>query len=476
MNRVGGLFFFLTVVAGIFSCASTTAGQPAQANDAGWVKMQEIINSIKEPVFKNKTYNVRDFGAVADGKTSNTAAFKKAIQRCTQDGGGVVMVPAGKYFTGAIHLESNINLHLQQGAEILFSTNPADYPIVHTSWEGTELMNYSPLVYAYKKTNVAITGKGTLNGQASEDNWWPWAGKGYGFKKGMPSQADPLNRDRLVQMAEDGVPVSERIFGDGHYIRPSFIQFFDCKNVMLKDIKIIDAPFWIIHPIKCTDVIVDGLTITSHGPNNDGCDPEYCKNVIIRNCSFNTGDDCIAIKSGRDADGRRVNIPSENIVVQNCKMFDGHGGVTMGSEISAGVRNVYVDNCDMDSPELDRAIRLKSNTRRGGFVENVYVRNVRVGQVKESVLGIDMFYSIHGNQTGNYLPRVQNIFLENITVKNGGKYGILAKGVKAAPITNITFRNVTIDKVSQEYLIENVENLQFINTKINGVIMQNPTN
>lgn len=454
------------------SCAVKKTQRTGEGN--GWDKMYAILESVKEPVFKNTTYRVTDFGAVADGKSDNTAAFKKAIMKCTQEGGGIVTVPPGKYYTGPVHLENNVNLHLQQGAELLFSTNPADYPIVHTSWEGTELMNYSPLIYAYKKNNVAVTGKGTVNGQATVDNWWPWAGKGYGFKKGMPSQADPLNRNSLVQMAEDGVPVEKRTFGEGHYLRPCFVEFFECTNVMVKDINILNAPFWVIHPIKSSNVIVDGVNITSHGPNNDGCDPEYCKNVVIRNCSFNTGDDCIAIKSGRDGDGRRVNIPSENIVVQNCKMFDGHGGVTIGSEISAGVRNVFVENCDMDSPELDRAIRIKSNTRRGGFVENLYVRNLRVGQVKESVLGIDMYYAIHGNQTGNYMPRVQNIVLENITVKNGGQYGILAKGQQAQPIEGITFKNVVIEKVEKEYLAENVKDLKFINTKINGAVMQNP--
>ena len=275
-------------------------------------------------------------------------------------------------------------------------------------------------------------------------------------------------------MAEEGVAVPDRVFGEGNYLRPSFVEFFDCKNVMLKDIKVVNGPFWMLHPIKSVNVIVDGVTITSHGPNNDGCDPEYCKNVIIRNCSFNTGDDCIAIKSGRDADGRRVAIPSENIVVQNCKMLDGHGGVTIGSEISAGVRNVYVENCDMDSPELDRAIRIKTNTRRGGVIENLFVRNLKIGQVKESVLGIDMFYTVHGNQTGNFIPIVRNIYLENIQAKNGGKYGILIKGLESSPAKNIVFKNVTIDKVSSNYSIEKTENLQFINTKINGIQIEQP--
>jgi len=455
----------------LISCAAKVS--KSELFTADWSKMQQIINSVKEPIFPDKTYSVIDFGAVANGKFNNTEAFKKAIQTCSQKGGGTVLVPAGKYFTGPISLEDNVNFHLAEGAEILFSTNPADYPVVHTSFEGTELMNYAPLLSAYKKNNVAVTGKGTINGQANNEKWWSWSGgSSYGWKKGMVSQAESLNR--LRTMGDEGIPVASRVFGDGHYIRPNFVEFFECTNVMLKDIKIVDAPFWVIHPIKSVNVIIDGVTVTSHGPNNDGCDPEYCKNVIIRNCSFNTGDDCIAIKSGRDGDGRRVAIPSENIVVQNCKMFDGHGGVTIGSEISAGVRNVYVDNCDMDSPELDRAIRIKTNTRRGGLVENVFVRNVRVGQVKESVLGIDLFYSVHGNQTGNYMPEVRNIFLENITVINGGKYGILAKGHKERPIKNIIFKNVTIDTVQTKYSLQNVEKLQFINTKINGAAIENP--
>lgn len=451
------------------SCASKSV--KSDASDANWKKMYAILEEVKEPVFKNKTYLITDFGAVADGKFNNTEAFKKAIKTCTENGGGVVSVPSGKYYTGPIHLDNNVNLNLQEGAELLFSTNTKDFPIVHTSFEGTEFMNYSPLIYAYKKTNVAVTGKGTINGQAKNENWWSWCGKAeYGFKKDGALQ----NVKKLMDAAEDGVPVSERIFGDGYYLRPNFVEFFECKNAMLKDIKIVDAPFWIIHPIKSTNVIIDGVSIKSHGPNNDGCDPEYSKNVIIRNCIFDTGDDCIAIKSGRDADGRRVGIASENIVVQNCKMFDGHGGVTIGSEVSAGVKNVFVENCDMDSPELDRAIRIKTNTRRGGTIENLYVRNIRVGEVKESVLGIDMFYTIHGNQTGNFIPTVQNIYLENIQVKNGGKYGFLAKGLEQSPIKNVVIKDVTIDKIASKISINNVENIQFINTKISGVLIENP--
>ena len=444
-------------------------------NSSPWKLMTQIIDSITEPTFPDSTFNVNDFGAVPDGITNNSAAFKKTIAQCAESGGGIVLVPPGRYFTGPIYLKSNVNFHLEEGAEILFSTDPSDYPIVRTSFEGIELMNYSPLIYAYQQKNIAVTGKGILNGQANESNWWTWKGSdAYGWEKGMPSQLDSLNLPKLMDMAENGIPVSERIFGDGHFLRPSLFEPFECDRVMIKGVEVKNAPFWVLHPMKSENVIIDGVTINSHGPNNDGCDPEYCKNVIIKNCKFNTGDDCIAIKSGRDADGRRVAIKSENIIVQNCKMIDGHGGVVIGSEISAGVSNVFVEQCVMDSPNLDRAIRIKTNSRRGGLIENIYVRNLDIGQVRECVLKLNMFYGIYENQTGKFIPQVRNIQMDNIRVKNGGQFGILAKGYKEMPIRNITLKNVIIEKVEEAYSLENVVDINFIDTYINGTLMQNP--
>ncbi len=291
----------------------------------------------------------------------------------------------------------------------------------------------------------------------------------------MPHQNEPNNRPRLIEMVEQGTPVDERVFGAGYYFRPSFIEFFTCQNILIEGVKIIDAPFWVLYPIKSTNITVDGVTVESHGPNNDGCNPEYCKNVVIKNCLFNTGDDCIAIKAGRNEDGRRVGIKSERILVKDCQMIDGHGGVVMGSEMSAGIQDVFVENCTMSSPNLDRAIRIKTNTKRGGFVENVHVRNIDVGQVKEAVLKVNLFYATYQNQRGNFMPTVKNITLENVQVKNGGKYGILAKGYADAPIQNITLKNVKIEKVVEALLLENVENLQLINTYVNGVLMDTST-
>lgn len=460
---------------GLMSCKnnpqqSETAVAEDHLQDSPWKMADEIIKNIQVPQFPDKTFNVKDYGAKADGSSSNTKAFADAITACSESGGGRVVVPRGKYLTGPIHLKSNVNFHLEEGAEILFSTNPADFlPVVHTSYEGMEFMSYSPLIYAYQQENIAVTGKGIFNGQADNENWWPWAGKDiYGYKDGEPRQHDEHNLPRLSKMVEDGVAVKDRIFGEGHQFRPTFFEPFECTNVLIKDVKFVNAPFWVMHPIKSNNVTVDGVTVESHGPNNDGCNPEYSKNVHIKNCLFDTGDDCIAIKSGRDNDGRRVGIMSENIVVEDCIMKDGHGGVVMGSEISGGVRNVFVRNCKMNSPNLDRAIRIKTNTRRGGLIENVFVKNIEVGQVKEAVLKINTHYAIYDNQEGEHMPIIRNIYLEDINVENGGEYGILIRGREASPVTNVNLRNVHIKNAETPLLIENAEDVSFINTTING--------
>jgi len=441
-----------------------------------WDIVQQVKDTIGEILFPDRQFNVMDFGAVSDGIFNNSEAIGKAIEACYSKGGGSVVIPDGKFFTGPIHLKNNVNLHLNAGAEILFSTDPQDfYPLVHTSFEGIELMNYSPLIYAYNCKNIAVTGEGVLNGQAGNSNWWPWCGgKSYNWQKGMPCQNDELNRPMLEKMAENGVPVKERVFGNGHFLRPSFIEPFGCKSVLIKGVKIINAPFWVIHPIKCTNVIVDGVTVQSHGPNNDGCDPEYSKNVLIMNSTFNTGDDCIAIKSGRDHEGRTVAIKSENIIIQGCNMVDGHGGIVIGSEVSAGVRNVFAENCTMSSPNLDRVVRIKTNSKRGGVIENVYVRNIEVGFVKETVLKLNMHYNVYGNQSGNYLPIIRNIRIENITVKEGGKYGIWAIGLKDSPIQDVEIKNLVIEKAENDYSVENIKDFKFINTRINGKLIVYP--
>ena len=478
MNRFKFTYKFLIlclVLGSLYSCKNGSEDkEKAVAEEAEssspWDKADEIIKNITVPTFPDTTFNVQDYGAKADGTTNNSQAFADAIAACNEEGGGRVVVPAGKYVTGPIHLKSNVNFHLEEGAEILFSTNKSDYlPVVHTSYEGMELMNYSPLIYAYQQENIAVTGKGIFNGQAGKDNWWPWSSaERYGYKEGDPNQRDEHNLPRLSKMVEDGVAVEERVFGEGHQFRPTFFEPFECSNVLIKDVKFINAPFWVMHPIKSNNLTVDGVTVESHGPNNDGCNPEYSKNVHIKNCLFDTGDDCIAIKSGRDNDGRRVGIKSENIVVEDCIMKDGHGGVVMGSEISGGVSNVYVRNCKMNSPNLDRAIRIKTNTRRGGTIENIFVKNIEVGQVKEAVLKINTHYAIYDNQEGEHMPVIRNINLEDVNVENGGEYGILIRGREESPVRNVNLTDVHIKSVEIPLLVENAEQVSYENVTING--------
>ncbi len=461
--------FFLIAVLALNACKETPKDQ-REVVDV-FATADKIIKDIIVPQFPDKNYNIMDFGAVSDGISDNTQAIKLAIESCHNEGGGKVIIPAGNFLTGPIHLRSNVNLHLEKGAVVLFTKDSKAYlPVVHTSYEGVELMNYSPLIYAYKQKNIAVTGKGIFDGQASETNWWPWCGaERYGYVDGEPQQKDDHNLPRLRKMNEEATPVSERLFGEGYQLRPSFFEPFECENILIKGVTFTNAPFWVMHPIKCNSITIDGVTVQSHGPNNDGCDPEYSKNVHITNCVFDTGDDCIAIKSGRNDEGRRVNIPSENIVVENCEMKDGHGGVVIGSEISAGVRNVYVRNCNMDSPNLERAIRIKTNTLRGGFVENVFVKNIQVGQVKEAVLKINTYYAIYANQEGNFIPTIKNIHLVDVEVENGGEYGILIKGRAESPVENVSLTNVHIKGAKTPLSVENSQPIIFKNTTINGV-------
>lgn len=476
-SNIFTLLFLLTIFNGFSVFAQDQEDNYDRWIEAPWTHLTTITSSIPNTVFGDNSFNVTDFGAIGDAKTDNSDAIRDAIVACNKSGGGKVIIPKGQFLTGPIYLKSNVNLHLKKGAEVLFKTDPDEFPIVHTSYEGLEVMNYSPLVYAYNEENIAITGNGTLNGQADNTNWWPWCGaKRYGWKEGQPNQNDPENRPALAEMAEQNIPVEERIYGNGKYLRPTFIEPFQCDRVLIQGITIINAPFWVIHPMKSTNIIVDGVTVNSHGPNNDGCDPEYSKNVWVKNCVFDTGDDCIAIKSGRNADGRRVGIVSENIVVEGCQMKDGHGGVVMGSEISAGVRNVFVQNCKMSSPNLDRAIRVKTNTKRGGFIEHVYVRNVEVGEVREALLKLNMYYATYSDQTGDYMPVIRYIHLENIAAENGGKYGIRAEGYEESPIQHIRMKNVVINNVEQRLLLKYVSDLKFENTVFDGQIMESIDN
>jgi polygalacturonase len=424
----------------------------------GWQSVPAILARIQPPTFADRDYSIADYGANGDGQADCKPAIDGAIAKCHAEGGGRVVVPAGEWFVrGPIHLKSGVNLHLEQGATVRFSNNPDDFlPPVLTRFEANEVMNYSPLIYAHEQDNIAITGSGTFDGQASDEHWWPWKGKtGRG-----PNQTK--DADALRKMGEENVPAVERVFGAGHYLRPNFVQPYQCKNVLIEGVTFTNSPMWILHPVLCENVTIRGVTVESHGPNSDGCDPESCRDVLIENCTFDTGDDCIAIKSGRNADGRRIGVPSENIIVRGCTMKDGHGGVVLGSEMSGGIRNVFVDDCSMDSPNLDRSIRLKSNSLRGGYLENLFVRNVRVGQVKEAVVRINLMYD---RESGEYPPRVSNIHIENVT-SNKSRRPFYFVGLENAKIQNVVIENCTFKNAAQPSVFEHVEQVTLRNFRL----------
>ena len=425
---------------------------PLQASEAGWNQVPEILARIVPPTFPARDFDITAYGALSGGEQDSTAAIAKAIAACSAVGGGRVLVPRGEYLTGAIHLDSNVNLHIAEGATLKFTTNPKAYlPAVPTRFEGMECLNYSPLIYAYGKTNVALTGKGTLDGQADETNWLGWKGK-----KNSPPGVLNQNaaRKRLDQMNNDGVPADQRHFGEGDYLRPDFIQFNQCRNVLIGDLRIRRSPMWEVHPLLCTNVTVRGLDIVTHGANNDGCDPESCTDVLIEKCLFDTGDDCIAIKSGRNADGRRVGIPSSNIIIRDCTMRDGHGGTTIGSEISGGCSNVFVENCEMSSPDLTCALRLKSNAMRGGVIENIFMRNIHVGVVKDSVLQIDFLYE--EGEKGSYSPVARNVVMDGITVENAPRV-LNVRGFPSAKISDVKVNKSTFKGILQPDVIKDAE-------------------
>ena len=445
--------------------AGGCATRGALAASAGWELVPDILARIRPPAFPQRDFLVTEHGAVGDGEMMTTTAFRRAIEACRAAGGGRVVVPEGRFLTGPIHLLSNVNLHVAEGATIAFSQNTEDYlPLVFSRWEGVELMNYSPFIYAFEQENVAVTGTGVLDGQSNPEVWWPWKGQTqHGWEQGTPHQADA--RARLFQMAEDGVPVEQRRFGPGGYLRPQFVQPYRCRNVLIEGVTVRSSPMWELHPVLCSNVTIRNVRIESHGPNNDGCDPESCRDVLIEGCYFDTGDDCIALKSGRNADGRRLATPVENVIVRNCHMKDGHGGVTIGSEISGGARNIFAENCLMDSPNLDRGLRLKTNARRGGVIEQVYMRNCTVGEVSNAVLSID--YEYEEGADGSHLPIVREIEMRNVTSAKS-TYPLFLRGFPNDPIQTVRIIDCHFNGAERPSVLEHVAGLELVNVTVNG--------
>lgn len=461
-----GLITLVLILVLIFSALPVSAasrsskpvsGQTRSKVLVGWDTVPGILARIKAPKFPARDFLITNYGAKPDA--DSTEAIRQAIGACNAAGGGRVVIPSGTWETGAIHLKSNVNLHLSDGSTLKFSADPQKYlPMVFTRFEGTECMNYSPLIYAFEQQNIAVTGNGTLDGSASDENWWGWA-----RRRGTEPVRQANDVNKLRDMGNSNVPVKDRVFGDGHYLRPSFIEPYRSKNILIEGVKIVRSPMWEVHPVLSSNITVRKLTIETHGPNNDGCDPESSRDILIEDCIFDTGDDCIAIKSGRDDDGRRVNVPSENIIIRNCTMKDGHGGVVIGSEISGGTRNVFVENCKMDSPQLDRALRFKSNALRGGVIENVYMRNVQVGRVTEAILTVDFIYDTGAK--GPHRPVLRNVEIDNVTSTSSPRVMWIV-GFEGTTIENIRFQNCTFRGVEATEVMSHAGAISFNNVTI----------
>ncbi|QQX13953.1 glycoside hydrolase family 28 protein [Bacillus altitudinis] len=422
--------------------------------------IDQVLKQIKAPKFPDREFNVIHYGADNKGIELSTNAIQSAIDDAHRLKGGRVLIPEGTFLTGALELKSNVELHLHENAYVAFSQDTRDYlPLVLTRYEGIELYNYSPLIYAHHAENIAITGAGTLDGRGDEHHWWPWK---YGTN-GQPSQ----DRDRqlLFEMAEKRIPVEERVFGEGHYLRSSFIQPYNCQNILIEGVTVKDSPMWQVHPVLSENVIVRGVNIIGHGPNTDGVNPESCRHVLIEDCYFDNGDDCIAIKSGRNEDGRRIGAPSENIVIRRNTMRDGHGGVTIGSEISGGVKYVYAEDNVMNSPNLDRALRIKTNSVRGGTIEHIYFKNNLVKSLKHEVVCIDMMYE--EGDAGPHRPVVRHIEVEGLK-SSGGRYGVKIAAYSHSPVTHFKMKDCVIDDVTYPLSLEHAVSPSFQKVVING--------
>lgn len=409
-----------------------------------WAMVDEIVGQIELPRIPAREFSIVNFGAKADGSDARPA-IQAAIEAASAAGGGRVIVPAGRWLSrGPIHLRSRLDLHLAEGATILFAPEARHYlPVVLTRWEGTEVRTYSPLVYAFEVEDVAITGRGTLDGNAASEF--------LGWHK--PGQA---SMDQLRRMGVDGTPAERRVFGEGTFLRPPLVQFFRARRVLLEDYTTLHSPFWVNHLVYTDHATVRRLRVDSHYANNDGIDVDSSRYVLIEHCHFRTGDDSVVIKSGRDRDGREVGRPSEYVVVRHNDM-GGEDGIALGSEMSGGVRHVFfTDNVLRKGIS---AIRFKANLDRGGTVEHIRVRNFTV-EAFDNLFWFQLDYP--GLLGGGHPSTYRDIVFENFTVERAGTF-LEARAPAAAPLHGVTFRNIKVNQAERTLLLENVTDLVFDN-------------
>ena len=428
---------------------------------------------VRAPQFPSLTVSLSDYGANGDGSTLCTDAFAKAIKDLSSRGGGKLVVPQGVWFTGPIQLQSNINLHLEKGAVILFSGDETLYPIIKTSFEGLETRRCQSPIYAYKATNIAITGQGAIDGngvywrplkksKVTEGQWKKITSQGGVFKRNdlwFPSEGYRKGDSLALMNVPQGLKTDAEWESIRRFLRPVMVSLVECKNVLLKDVIFQNSPAWNIHPLMCENIILDNVLARNpaYAQNGDALDLESCHNALIVNSTFDAGDDGICIKSGKDADGRRRGRPCENVVVDGCTVFQGHGGFVVGSEMSGGVHNILVDNCQFLGTDV--GLRFKSCRGRGGVVSNIFIRRISMFDIQADAITFDLYYGgksvVEVMESGEKVnnsdlkpvdettPEFRDIHIEDVVCRNANR-ALYFNGLPEKPIENIYLKNIHI--------------------------------
>ena len=453
------------------------------------------MDKVPVPEFPSSEVSLTEYGGIGDGITLNTDAFKKAIVALSEKGGGKLVVPQGIWFTGPIELKSNINLHLEKGSVILFSPDFNLYPLVNIIFEGLNTRRCKSPLSGKNLENVAITGEGSINGsgqawrplkksKVTESKWREMTGSG-GVFNGKDYWLPSAKSLKGQQMSEMNVPkgnLTDKEWNEiKDFLRPVMISFVDCKNVMLQGVLFENSPSWNIHPLMCENVIIDHVFARTpeYAQNGDGLDVESCKNVLVVNSMFDVGDDGICIKSGKDEEGRKRGRATENVIVDNCKVFQGHGGFVVGSEMSGSVRNISVSNCEFLGTDV--GLRFKSNRGRGGIVENIYVKNIYMLNIVTDSFLFDLYYG--GKSSSESLsdktseardrnlipvteetPCFRNIYVKNLVSKNARR-AMYFNGLPEMNISNINLENAVITSKFGAELIES-DGIRFNNVTV----------
>ena len=479
---------------------SVTAKNATEADNI-YSELPFQMNKVQLPVFPDYSRSITEFGAVADGITLNTEAFDKAIKAVAEKGGGKVIVPAGLWLTGPIVLQSNINLYLEENALVLFTADHTQYPIVKTSFEGLETRRCQSPISALNAENVAITGKGVMDGNG--DTWRPvkkdkmtanqWkklvASGGVLDESGRiwyPSEGSIKGAMACKNFnVPEGINTDEEWNSIRDWLRPVLLSFIKCKKVLLEGVTFKNSPSWCLHPLSCEDITINNISVSNpwYSQNGDALDLESCNRALIQNSSFDAGDDGICIKSGKDEDGRRRGEPCQNVIIRNNVVLHGHGGFVVGSEMSGGVKNIYVDNCTFLGTDV--GLRFKSTRGRGGVVENIFIDNINMIDIPNDALTMDLYYAVNDfpetpiPDVNEETPVFRNIYISNVLCRGAGR-AVYFNGLPEMPLKNIFIKNMTVTNAKKGIVINqasqvNMENIKVEDPEAPGIQIKNAT-